>query len=34
MSDDIHEVYAVAYASHARKRAENWVVRLDVEPKV
>ncbi len=25
MSDDIHEVFAVRYASHARKRAENYV---------
>ena len=25
MSDDIHEVYAVAYATHARKRAENYI---------
>ena len=25
MSDDIHEVYAVSYATHARKRAENYI---------
>jgi glyoxylase-like metal-dependent hydrolase (beta-lactamase superfamily II) len=25
VSDDIHEVYAVAYASHARMRSENYV---------
>jgi glyoxylase-like metal-dependent hydrolase (beta-lactamase superfamily II) len=25
MSDDIHEVYAVCYASHARKRSENYI---------
>jgi glyoxylase-like metal-dependent hydrolase (beta-lactamase superfamily II) len=25
MSDDIHEVYAVRYAQHARKRAENYI---------
>ena len=25
MSDDIHEVYAVRYASHARKRRENYI---------
>ncbi|MGE0565330.1 MAG: N-acyl homoserine lactonase family protein [Pseudolabrys sp.] len=25
MSDDFHEVYAVKYASHARKRAENYI---------
>jgi len=25
MSDDIHEVYAVAYASHGRMRSENYV---------
>jgi glyoxylase-like metal-dependent hydrolase (beta-lactamase superfamily II) len=25
MSDDIHEVYALAYASHARKRSENYI---------
>ena len=25
MSDDIHEVYAVCYGSHARKRAENYI---------
>ena len=25
MSDDIHEVYAVSYASHSRKRAENYI---------
>ncbi|MBX6329051.1 MAG: N-acyl homoserine lactonase family protein [Pseudolabrys sp.] len=25
MSDDIHEVYAVAYATHARKRSENYI---------
>jgi glyoxylase-like metal-dependent hydrolase (beta-lactamase superfamily II) len=25
MSDDIHEVFAVKYAEHARKRAENYV---------
>ena len=25
MSDDIHEVYAVRYASHARKRSENYL---------
>ena len=25
MSDDVHEVYAIKYASHARKRAENYI---------
>ena len=25
MSDDIHEVYAVCYATHARKRSENYI---------
>ena len=25
MNDDIHEVYAVCYASHARKRSENYI---------
>ncbi len=25
MSDDIHEVYAVRYAEHARKRSENYI---------
>ena len=25
MSDDVHEVYAVRYASHARKRSENYI---------
>lgn len=25
MSDDIHEVYAVCYASHTRKRSENYI---------
>lgn len=25
MSDDIHEVYAVRYATHARKRADNYI---------
>lgn len=25
MSDDIHEVFAVAYASHGRKRADNYI---------
>jgi len=25
MSDDIHEVFAVAYASHGRKRSENYI---------
>ena len=25
MSDDIHEVYAICYGSHARKRAENYI---------
>ena len=25
MSDDIHEVFAVKYAEHARKRSENYV---------
>jgi glyoxylase-like metal-dependent hydrolase (beta-lactamase superfamily II) len=25
MSDDIHEVYAVAYATHARMRSENYI---------
>ena len=25
MSDDFHEVYAIKYASHARKRAENYI---------
>ena len=25
MSDDVHEVYAVKYASHARKRADNYI---------
>ena len=25
MSEDIHEVYAVCYGSHARKRAENYI---------
>ena len=25
MSDDIHEVFAIKYASHARKRAENYI---------
>ena len=25
MSDDIHEVYAVCYASHSRKRSENYI---------
>jgi glyoxylase-like metal-dependent hydrolase (beta-lactamase superfamily II) len=25
MSDDIHEVYAVCYGSHGRKRAENYI---------
>jgi glyoxylase-like metal-dependent hydrolase (beta-lactamase superfamily II) len=25
MSDDVHEVYAVAFASHARKRSENYI---------
>ncbi len=25
MSDDVHEVFAVAYATHARKRAENYI---------
>ncbi len=25
MSDDIHEVYAVCYASHARRRSENYI---------
>jgi len=25
MSDDIHEVYAVCYGAHARKRSENYI---------
>ena len=25
MSDDIHEVYAVCYATHTRKRSENYI---------
>ena len=25
MSDDIHEVYAVCYGTHARKRSENYI---------
>ena len=25
MSDDVHEVYAVCYGSHSRKRAENYI---------
>ena len=25
MSDDVHEVYAVCYATHARKRSENYI---------
>ena len=25
MSDDIHEVYAIRYASHARMRSENYI---------
>jgi glyoxylase-like metal-dependent hydrolase (beta-lactamase superfamily II) len=25
MSDDIHEVYAVCYASHERKRSDNYI---------
>jgi hypothetical protein len=25
MNDDIHEVYAVCYATHARKRSENYI---------
>src|SRR6476646_10226699 len=25
MSDDIHEVYAVCYATHSRKRSENYI---------
>jgi glyoxylase-like metal-dependent hydrolase (beta-lactamase superfamily II) len=25
MSDDVHEVYAIKYASHARKRSENYI---------
>ena len=25
MSDDIHEVYAVRYAEHARMRSENYI---------
>ena len=25
MSNDIHEVYAVRYATHARKRSENYI---------
>ena len=25
MSDDVHEVYAVRYATHARKRADNYI---------
>ncbi|HEX5507664.1 MAG TPA: MBL fold metallo-hydrolase, partial [Pseudolabrys sp.] len=25
MSDDIHEIYAVCYASHARRSSENYI---------
>ena len=25
MSDDVHEVYAVRYAEHARMRSENYI---------
>jgi hypothetical protein len=25
MSDDVHEVYAICYGTHARKRSENYI---------
>ena len=25
MSDDIHEVYAICYGTHGRKRSENYI---------